>query len=184
MTWYSSATERRLWVATGVVVALIYSTLGLAQTLAEELRNRQLVSDVIWFGLWLVLAAVVVLGLKTRPGWAAVGVALGIVGVYALVMARMALPEERSHLVEYGVVAVLVYEALKARSAGGRHVDKPALLAVVAAAVIGATDEAIQLLLPSRVFDPRDIAFNAAAGVMAVGASVALTWTRRKVSQT
>jgi len=40
-------------------------------------------------------------------------------------------------------------------------------------------DEGIQALLPSRVFDPIDILFNALAGLMAVLASVALAWARR-----
>ncbi|NJN44679.1 MAG: hypothetical protein HC806_08160 [Anaerolineae bacterium] len=39
-------------------------------------------------------------------------------------------------------------------------------------------DEGIQFLLPSRVFDPIDIGFNALAGFMAVTGNVALTWAR------
>jgi hypothetical protein len=134
-----------------------------------------LISDAIWLGIWLVVAAVVVLGLKTRPGWAVVGMALGILGVYVLVLARMGIPEERSHLIEYGIVAILIHEALQERAAGGRHVPKPALLAMGVTAVVGTVDEIIQALLPNRVFDVRDIAFNAAAAAMAVTATAAAT---------
>jgi len=54
------------------------------------------------------------------------------------------------------------------------------VVAIVAAAVIGTIDEGIQAVLPSRVFDPRDIMFNALAAFMAVAASVLLDRTRRR----
>ena len=50
---------------------------------------------------------------------------------------------------------------------------------MLAAGLVGVLDECIQLLLPSRVFDPVDMLFNALAAVMAVGASSALHWARR-----
>jgi VanZ family protein len=94
------------------------------------------------------------------------------------VLFRVTIPE-RSHLVEYGVVAVFIYEALTERASQGRRVPLPALLAVVATSLVGALDECIQAFLPSRVFDPIDILFNVLAGVMAVVASAALSWARR-----
>lgn len=80
---------------------------------------------------------------------------------------------------EYTVVALLIYEALTERASNGRRVPVPALLAIGATALLGVLDEGIQALLPSRVFDPIDILFNALAGLMAVLASVALAWARR-----
>jgi len=47
--------------------------------------------------------------------------------------------------------------------------------------LIGVLDECIQAFLPNRVFDPLDILFNALAAVMAVVASAALTWARRRM---
>jgi VanZ family protein len=98
-----------------------------------------------------------------------------------LVLARMAGPAvERTHLMEYGVVAVFIYEALMERASQGRRVPKPALLAIAATSLLGVLDECIQALLPSRVFDPIDILFNFLAGLMSVLASVALRWARRR----
>ena len=110
-----------------------------------------------------------------------VGVALGIGVVYFLVFLRMAIPE-RSHLMEYSVLAVFIYEALTERASRGRRVPVPALLAIGATSLLGALDECIQLTLPSRVFDLQDILFNVLASVMAVVAMAALSWARRWTS--
>ncbi|MDH3498715.1 MAG: VanZ family protein [Acidimicrobiia bacterium] len=176
---FSSTRERRSWAWTLVVVVAIYSTLGLAPTLARVLRDRDLLDSSFGLGMLLVGAAIVALALKTRPGGAEIGVAFGVAAVYLMMFLRMAIPEERTHLIEYSVVAILIYEALMERASQGRRVPVPALLAILASALIGALDEGIQAVLPSRVFDPVDILFNVLAGVMAVGASVALARARR-----
>ena len=185
MTLFSSRRERRLWLWVLVVMAAIYLTLGLAQTLAETLEERGLLD--ISLGLFLLcmfLVGVTVLtqGLRVRPGGAEVTVAIGVVAAYLLVLTRMTVPTERSHLIEYGVVGVLIFEALTERKSQGRRVPLPPLLAVLITAALGALDEGIQWLLPNRVFDPVDILFNLLAGTMAVAASVALTWARRRTA--
>lgn len=180
---FTSDRERRLWSWTLAVVVAIYSTLGLARTLAGVLRDRDLIAASFLLGMLLVGVAIVTLALKTRPGGAEIGIALGVAAVYLLVFLRMTIPEERSHLIEYSVVAVLIYEALTERASQGRRVPVPALLAVLATALVGVLDECIQAFLPSRVFDPLDILFNVLAGVMAVAASVALAWARRRRGQ-
>ena len=177
---FSSDRERRLWAWTLAVVVAIYSTLGLARTLAGELRDRGLISAAFWLGLLLVGAAVVTLGLKTRPRGAEIGVALGVAGAYLIAFLRMTVPEERSHLIEYTVVALFVHEALRERASHGRRVPVPALLAVLATVLVGVFDECIQLFLPNRVFDPFDMLFNFLAAVMAVTGSAALRWVRRR----
>ena len=91
---------------------------------------------------------------------------------------RMALGE-RTHLIEYGVVAVFIHEALTERASHGRRVPVPAALAILATALLGALDECIQAFLPTRVFDVQDIVFNTLAAVMAIATSLALGWARR-----
>ena len=94
------------------MVVAIYSTLGVPLSLAGFLRDRGLLDILFVLGLLLVGATILTQGLKTRPGGAEIGVGLGILAVYLLVFARMAFAEERTHLIEYGVVAVFIYEAL------------------------------------------------------------------------
>jgi len=181
---FSSDRERRLWAWTLAVVVALYSTLGLARTLAVALQDNGLMGVGLFIlACVMVLATVVTQGLKSRPGGAEIAVALGVAAAYLLVFVRMAIPTERSHLVEYGVVAVFIYEALTERARQGRRVPVPALLAVLATSVVGVFDECIQAFLPSRVFDPLDILFNVLAAVMATAASVALAWARRWTSR-
>ena len=133
-----------------------------------------------FFGLFMLGLMTLTLALKSRPGGVEIGIGVGVAAVYLMVFARMAVPEERSHLIEYSVVAVFIYEALQERASQGRRVPLPALMAVLATSLVGFLDECIQLLLPTRVFDPRDILFNVLAAVMAVVATLFLRWARRR----
>ena len=182
MPLFTSDRERRLWLVVLVVVVAIYSTLGLARTLAGALRDRNLLDSTFVLGALLIGAAIVTLGLKTRPGRAEVGVVLGVTATYLMAFVRMALPEERTHLIEYAVVAIFIHEALTERARQGRHVPLPAVLAFGATALFGTIDEVIQAFIPSRVFDPVDIFVNVASGGMAVVAGVALARIRRRRS--
>ncbi len=181
MALFSSARERRLWLWTLAVVVAIYSTLGLARTMAGALREHGLLEASAVVGMLLLGASIVTQGVKARPGGLEIAVALGVTAVYLLVLLRMLSPEERTHLFEYGVVGVFILEALAERARHGRRVPVPPLLAILATAALGLLDECIQAFLPSRIFDPLDILVNVLAGTMAVSASVALAWARRRV---
>ncbi len=176
----ASRREGRLWLLVGLVVATIYSTLGLARVLAAELRTRELFDTMFVVGFLLIWVAIGAVALRVRPGGAEIGVGLGIAAVYVMVFARMGIPEERTHLFEYSVVALLIYEALIERNSHGRRVRAPALVAFGAASLVGILDEVIQGVMPSRVFDVRDIGFNTLASAMAVGAATALRRVRRR----
>ena len=237
LSLFTSERERRLWGWTLAVVAAIYSTLGLARTLAAELGEWNLGVGLFLLCCVLVVATAVtlgvrgetprstesaeapdwqgatrehiglirprsnavqagcigarmqrgfcrgLLGLRVRPGRVEVAVALGVVAAYLLVFVRMSIPTERSHLIEYGVVALFIHEALRERASRGRRVPATALMAVLATALIGVIDECIQLFLPSRVYDPLDMLFNVLAAGMAVAASSSLGWARKRTNR-
>ncbi|NNE35205.1 MAG: VanZ family protein [Rhodothermales bacterium] len=179
MSFFSSDRERRLWFWTIVTLVAIYSTLGPARIVADELRERNLLGISITLALCLIIAAVIAAWMKKRPGWPEVGVALGVAFAYLMVFARIDSWEERTHLVEYGVVAALIHIALLERSSNGRTVPFPAFLAIGLTAFLGLLDEAIQAVLPGRFFDFRDIFFNTVAGFMVIAARLAIAPQQR-----
>lgn len=181
MTLFASSREKRLWLWTLLVVATIYLTLGVAGAVAGILGESGLLAAAPFvLGVVLVGAAVVTLRVRPRPGWAELGVWLGIAAAYLMVFVRMASPVERSHLIEYGLVAAFIHEALLERKRQGRRVPAPGLIAIVVAALLGWIDEGIQALLPNRVYDIQDVLFNTLAATMAVAARAALAWARQR----
>ena len=179
---FSSPRERRLWLWCAAVVAAIYSTLGLAGTLAETLREYELLdaSVLVLFAMFLLGATILTLGIRVRPGGAEIAVLLGLTFVYLLLFLRTTVgPAERTHLMEYGVLGVFVHEALAERVSQGRRVPVPAVVAVVLTAALGVVDEGIQWFLPNRVFDPVDMLFNFLAATTSVAAVVVLGWARQ-----
>lgn len=73
-----------------------------------------------------------------------------------------------------------MYEALKERARHGHRIPFVGLLTIVATGLIGVVDECLQLFLPGRMFDYRDMLFNVLAGTMAVVACTALRWAGRR----
>ncbi len=179
MSFFASKREKRLWLLVLAVVVGIYSTLGLAGMLADLLYNQSLSAAAFLFAMFLIGLTILAHGLNARPSHAEITVALGVAVAYFMLFFRMTMPE-RSHLIEYGALALLIHEALMERASQGRRVLAPSMLAILATSLVGALDEGIQWFLPNRVFDPIDILFNVLAGGMAVTASAALGWARQR----
>lgn len=177
LPFFTSRRERRLWLCALAVVVAIYSTLGLAGSLAEELRERDLLPAAVLILMLATVAAIVGSGLKRRPGHREIWVALGVTAVYAMAVVRMGgTMEERTHLFEYGIVAVLIYQALSERAGNGRKVPVPAALALVATVGLGWLDEGLQALIPNRVYDNFDVVRNSVAALIGIGGSVVVGW--------
>lgn len=191
MDLFRTRRERNLWLAVAGILLLIYSTLSLVRPLTEWLRD--------WGGLIpgliLLFGGLAAWGLRglrrRRPGRLESAVLVGIGVAYGLLFFALRTPEEAMHFVQYGLVAVLVYEALaerkKARPAEAEVAGKagwlvrwPALGALALTGAAGWLDEGIQHLLPSRYYDLRDVFFNAAAALLAVAAVAGRKWARRK----
>jgi hypothetical protein len=99
---------------------------------------------------------------------------LGLGALYAAVVLPMENPEEKAHFVEYGLVALLAWASLPAMWTRSRRFAAAWVFTLCA----GWTDEGIQALIPSRHYDLRDVAFNAAAGLLALTALNLLRWVR------
>ena len=176
---FTSPRERRLWSAAGLCVALIYSSLYIARPIAEAFRDRNLLRLAVAIAFAAVAGWIAWHLTVTRPG-RRVMLTAGLIGTgyFALLTAVPMLPEERLHFLEYGVVSILIYQALlerrtrltASRSAPptGLAILPPVLVAAVITGILGWIDEGIQAVLPNRYYDLRDVAFNAAAGVLSL----------------
>jgi len=164
MSLFTSRRERKLWMVSGVVIAAIYSTLGVAGLLSDFLCEKGLLESSFFLGFILIFIAIVGNGLKKKTGKYEIWIQLGVFVVLVMIILRMGVsPEERTHLFEYGFLALMIHEALLERKKNGRNVQRMAIMAIGITVLLGSLDEGIQYLLPSRIFDYRDIGFNALA---------------------
>jgi len=183
MTLFKSNRERRLWLCVLLVVIAIYSSLGLVGALAGILREKNLLGSLFFISFLMILAAIIGSGLQRRAGKREIWVTVGIIAVYGMMFSRLGSLEERTHLFEYGVVAILIHQAFLERLNQGGRVPVPAVLAVVLTAILGWLDEGIQAHLPNRVYDFVDVGVNFLSALMAVTASVVLRWSRKRIEE-
>ncbi len=160
----------RDWVLLALMVVMILTTLGLVRRVVNFVYRLEL-GWTLKYGSVALLAAIglAVIGYlvfiakakSVRTYFALAGLAL----LYGLILIKLSKqPVEQIHLVEYGIVGLLAHRAL------GHHSKEPGctLLAVFVTLNIGLFDELIQGLLPSRIYDTRDVLTNAAAGLLGV----------------
>ena len=183
MALFTSKREKRLWIWLGLVMIAIYTTLGLAGVWEEKLRDRHMLDDVFFAAFLMVILAIALSGLYRGVSKYEIWAYIGIVAIYGTIFLRMSLSvEHRSHLFEYGMVAILVLQAILERHKHSGKPPYPALVAVGITVLLGILDEGIQAIIPNRVFDVNDIIFNTLAGTMAIVASMSLRWIRMKFS--
>ena len=176
MKLFTSAKERSYWLWACITLLTIYGTAVIAQPISGFLRRNGLLDGFFILAFILVIVAILTQQVRLRPDWKEVGLWVGIIAVYLFVFVRIEIPEERSHLFEYSVLAVFVYRALAERKF--KTLLIPAVITVIVVAFLGFLDEGIQYFLPNRVFDFEDVAFNALVGLLTVLASLALSWVR------
>jgi hypothetical protein len=180
MVTYTSSRERRLWFSVALLAVLI-----LASSLSTPLLSEQVLSEVLlaWlFGLAFfgVLIALGLLARGVRFRRIELGVILGVLAVFLIVLVRLNMAAERSHLFEYSFLAALLFEAIRERNRRDYPMMRLAGTALLVAVACGCVDEGIQYFLPNRVFDVRDLGFNAGAafGGVTLMAIVARAKTR------
>jgi hypothetical protein len=184
---FVSRREKRLWSAAGLCILLIYASLYSARPLAEWLREANLLRLAVAAAF---LSAAVMVGLLLRAqgaGWRVFVAVAGVGTGYLILLVRVPMmPEERLHFLQYGVVAALIYLALderRARRAENESMPRgpltwlpPLPLAALLTTLVGWLDEGIQAVLPNRVYDLRDVAFNAVAAVVCLLAVQLVRW--------
>ncbi len=178
MFTFKSSREKSYWLFAAIAYALILISLSFGIAFQRLLWDPAIQIVLFLMGMLLTAVTILVYGLKIRPSKTELVVWLGFATVGILVIFRLGAPE-RSHLMEYGILAIFIYKALSERHAA-KGLIFPALLAFILTSILGALDEGIQFFMPNRVFDLEDILFNSLAALLAIGGSTILGWLRHK----
>lgn len=166
---FTSNKERLLWTWAVTVVIAIYATLFFGGQLIDFMIRQRVLEQSIFYLFLLLMLIFIISGLTNLSRHLGFWVYVGVGVVYTMALLRMDLSiAERSHIIEYGLLALLIYEALIERRRNGSNIQFPKILAVLIAGSIGVVDECIQYFIPYRVFDIVDIGFNFLASVLGV----------------
>lgn len=168
---FSSPPREKEWVSWLYVVLwtlLIFATVPLARSLSEFVREhwgRETFTSLVLAALVLALGLAALVLVRSRTASKANYFWLGLVGfTYAAYTLHLwNAPEEALHFIEYGVLSILAFRALSHRNRDPSIFIIAALIPIIA----GTLDEVIQWFTPRRVFDYRDVGFNAISGCLA-----------------
>ncbi|WP_445381206.1 VanZ family protein [Robiginitalea sp. IMCC43444] len=171
MKYFTTSREKKSWLLALLVYGTILSTLFIGTPLSKLLRNQD--TQVILFlsGMVLIAISIGLHSFSKRPAKMELTVFFGIVAVYIMFFFRLGAPE-RSHLIEYSVLAICIHMAMQERIKSRTWVA--GIIAFGITFFLGALDEIIQLFIPERVFDFQDIAFNGLAAALAIGSRLVL----------
>ncbi len=158
------------WALAVSYTALIYLSLPFMRAILN--RSREFFGGPAAFSaavnITLALAALgaVLILVKLRAGiWRFAVFFLFAAAVIIIAAKKLDIPEERIHFIQYGLCGYLYMNAASGLSAA---VWKKVSIAIVITVLAGIGDELIQEILPSRVYDIRDIYFNSFAGFSGV----------------
>lgn len=182
MICFKSNREKRLWIYVIIVLIIIFSTLFIGRPFLKLLENQFIQSLFFLFGMFMIGITTIAHALTLQSKKFGIAIWLGFLAIYVLIFLRLGLAE-RSHLIEYGVLAVFIHKALIERFHHINKVKKSGWLALTFIILIGVIDESIQLFLPDRIFDSYDIVFNCLAAIMTIGAVMLIDWFVKKLNK-
>ncbi|MGR3301973.1 MAG: VanZ family protein [Candidatus Scalindua sp.] len=175
--WFRS--KSFLWSLIICYVVLIYSTLYIMRPILNflkmTLKGYLDLGVGVMFLIILSLVLAHIISNRERYSVSQYLWFLFICCLYGLVIYILELPEEQVHFIEYGILSALIYLALT-HDINNRSIYFLSSLIVF---VFGTIDEAIQWLLPNRVFDIRDLVMNGTAGIL-VQLLIAMVISKRK----
>ena len=163
-----------------LVILTIAVSLFISRELISFLKDQNIQAVIFVLGMIMIGAALIINAFKTKAAASEIAIWIGLAAVYVMLFLRLGLAE-RSHLMEYSILAMLVHRALIERRNNGFKVPSPGWLAFGITFAIGLLDECVQLFIPHRVFDWYDIVFNGIVILAAILSLVALSWLKKKL---
>ena len=156
----------KAWSAVAVYTIFLYSTLTLAYDLYMRLYRQigessmSMLMGVLYVLLGLILFVFMFFYIPRKFITYAAFMLICFSAGFCL--ASLEVPAKRFHFLQYGVLTLLIFDAMRFRFSG--YSLYVWTLAIVT--LIGAGDEVLQGLLPKRTFAVVDIAENSTAGLL------------------
>lgn len=156
------------WLVTLLYLALIYATLSIAPLIWAVfddffLGNGMLILYTCFIGIGVWLLHYMISRKKERA--VEIYLLFFLLILITYVLNKMAIrPAEKIHLLEYGLLSVLVYNALKIDL--NRYGIILYVLGTIFCSLAGFYDEVIQRSLPGRYFSWRDVLVNSASSLL------------------
>ncbi len=145
-------------------VALVYLTLPVMRPVLNFLKAHlgskfDLLTDAT---LIVIMASLALMLIKSKISWKQYMLAFIVFCIYGYYLKILKIPEERIHLLEYGLLSFLVFRVYPSDwSAIFRYWQTFLIVSF-----IGTLDEIIQYFIPTRVGDVRDIILNIVSGLL------------------
>lgn len=179
MALFTSNRERYYWMITLVIIAAIYSSLVIKPSSLRIILDEYYQPILFITAMILIALSVIWYGIQKRPGKLEFGLILVLSAVFIMVILRLGIAE-RTHLIEYSSLSLVVHQALSERFGDQAGAIKPAMIASFICIGIGVLDECLQLFIPYRVFDMIDILFNTLAVIFAIGGRLLLRYVVKR----
>ena len=159
--------ERRSWFCVVLWTLLIYSTIPFARPVAEWIAKNLGIEYFFYIAATAGAIGLILVFTTLHRRKSPISSYLWLTGITVILIASAyqlrEVPADVIHLVEYVILSVLVYRALLHRIQD----HSIYFVATLIVAMIGTLEECIQWIVPSRVFDLRDIRTNIIAGGLA-----------------
>lgn len=174
---FTTPRESRLWFWAIVVLIAIYSTLFFGGRLIEFMVERRLLEQGTFFLFLLLVSVFIISGWKMSSRRLEYWIYAGVLSVIGMTLFRLDITAaERSHMFEYGLLAILIFKALQERKSNGANIKSPALVSFLISGTFGLLDECMQYFIPYRVFDLIDIGFNFLASAIGITMNIGVSW--------
>jgi hypothetical protein len=158
--------ERNAWLAVCLYTIVLYSTLTLAFDLYVSIYGsigKSSMSSAINLAFAAIGALLIIWTLMcVRPRLSGYLALVMIFLAIAFCLHHLSIPAKRFHFLQYGPLALLVFDSISFRC---RKRDRY-IWTIALVALIGLGDETIQLLLPDRHFGILDVVINTVAGML------------------
>jgi len=148
MPLFTSSLEKRFWLYSLLVLVAILFSLTFGRPLQKIFVNQNVQAVFFLLGMVLVGITILIYGLKAQTSKSELAIWFGLAAVYIMLIFRLGAPE-RSHLIEYSVLAIFIHKALLERINSKNKMLKTAVLAFTFTFIIGVLDETIQVFLPN-----------------------------------